>query len=309
MKIDYFCFSVPSLNTTDFVIEDTDSENVRWIKEQDMALMESVCEKDMLIVFDRETKKFYDKRGEIDVQGKVIFPRCFIPYASEFMAALQDARAISIQTEEDCEKITNWPNFIQPVHRQVISTTYGEFQENCEKYRTIFKSLFFKTALKTHTHCILDYYGHIDVGGEKLFFSKPPVWHVAPNDSVFLSEAFERIEDKENEMSCREYRVFVLDHELLSISRSYVDYPTEVPDEVRIFVEEQIKRASLIPGFPRSYVLDVGQMKVNGAPVVDIIEYNPIASSGLEVCNQLTDALLKRNSMLRARAKKEESIE
>lgn len=95
-------------------------------------------------------------------------------------------------------------------------------------------------------------------------------------------------------MDCKEYRAFILNNSLLSVSRSYVDYPTEVPNEVKLFVEEQIHKATSVPDFPSSYVLDVGQVLMNDKEVIDIIEYNSISSSGLEVCNLLVDELLKQ---------------
>ena len=66
-----------------------------------------------------------------------------------------------------------------------------------------------------------------------------------------------------------------------------------MPNEVKLFVEEQINKVSSLPDFPSSYVLDVGQVLMNGKKVIDIIEYNPISSSGLEVCNLLVDELVK----------------
>ncbi len=113
-------------------------------------------------------------------------------------------------------------------------------------------------------------------------------------DSIFLSDAFEPIEDKENNMDCKEYRIFVLYNTLLSISRSYVDYPTVIPNSVKLFAEEQINRVSSIHDFPNSYVLDIGQVMIDGREVIDIIEYNPISSSGLEVCNLLVDELINQ---------------
>ena len=62
--------------------------------------------------------------------------------------------ALSIQTKEDLKKNMNWPQKIQPVHRRIIQTTYENFQNNIEKYKSIFK-----TAKKSHTHCILKYFG------------------------------------------------------------------------------------------------------------------------------------------------------
>jgi len=293
MKIDYFCFSVPSLGTTDYSISENDDENTIWIKTKEQELMDAAKANNMLIVFDRNTKKFYMGSEEIEVMDKVIFPRSFITTEEELLNQLEENGALSIQIKEDLREIMNWPQKIQPVHRKIIQTTYGNFQNSVEKYRTIFKNIFFKTAKKSHTHCILKYYGYIDIGGKKLFATKPTLWNIALDDSIFLSEVFESIEDKENNTDCKEYRAFVLNNSLLSISRSYIDYPTEVPNEVILFVEEQINKTSSVPNFPSSYVLDVGQVLIDGNEVIDIIEFNPISSSGLEVCNHLVDELVK----------------
>lgn len=297
MEIDYFCFSVPNITLNDYVINEDDDENTIWIKTKEKELMDLAKENNMLILFDRSVKRFYMGHEEIDVKGKIIFPRYFIPYEEELLNVLEENGAISIQTSYDLKKITNWPEMIQPIHRIVISTTYGEFQKNYEKYKSTFKNIFFKTAEKSHTHCILKYFGHIEIGENKFFVTKPTLWNVSLEDTVFLSEAFESIEDEKNNMDCIEYRAFVLNNTLLSISRSYVDYPTEVPIEVEKFVEEQLNRASLILGFPQSYVLDVGQVSIDGKQVIDIIEYNSISSSGLEVCNHLVDEILMQKQV------------
>ena len=293
MKIDYFCFSVPSLCTTDYSIGKNDDENTIWMKTKEQELMDAAKANDMLIVFDRNTKKFYMGSEEIDIKDKVIFPRSFISNEKELLNQLEEKGALSIQTEEDLQKIMNWPQKIQPVHRKIIQTTYEDFQNNVEKYKSAFKNIFFKTVEKSHTHCILKYFGYIDLEGEKYFVTKPALWNIALEDSIFLSDVFEPIEDVENDMDCKEYRAFVLNDSLLSISRSYVDYPTEVPNEVILFVEDQINKISSAKNFPSSYVLDVGQVLMDGKEVVDIIEFNPISSSGLEVCNYLVDELVK----------------
>jgi len=304
MKIDYFCFSVPRLGMTDYDISENDNENTIWIKNKEKELMEKAKEKNMLIEFDRTNKKFYINNEEIDVHDNVIFPRSFMPYEEELLSYLENNGALSIQTREDLKNIMNWPQKIQPIHRKIIQTTYKEFQNNAEYYKSIFKNIFFKTAKKSHTHCILKYVGHIDIGGEKFFATKPTLWNVSLEDSIFLSDAFESIEDEENNMDCKEYRIFVLNDTLLSISRSYVDYPTAVPDSVKLFAEEQINRVSSISDFPNSYVLDVGQVLVDGKAVIDIIEYNSISSSGLEVCNLLVEELLNQESFPKSFVKK-----
>lgn len=59
MDIDYFCFSVPNLSLNDYVISENDDENTIWIKTKEKELMNSAKENNMLILFDRTTKKFY----------------------------------------------------------------------------------------------------------------------------------------------------------------------------------------------------------------------------------------------------------
>lgn len=38
-------------------------------------------------------------------------------------------------------------------------------------------------------------------------------------------------------MDCKEYRIFVLNNSHLSISRSYIDYPTIIDDDIIKFTE------------------------------------------------------------------------
>lgn len=299
MKIDYFCFSVPSLNSTDYVITPNDDENEVWVKTKEKELLEEASNNNMLIVYDRTTKKFYKDEIEFDISGLNIFPRCSLANQEELLSQIKNFNGNSITTVEEIATITNWPTLIQPVHRKVISTTYEEFAQNCEKYKEMFHRLFFKTAKKSCNSVILKDYQRVEFKNESgdnaiFLMTTPPIRNVVSEDTVFLSEAVQRIDDPENDMDCREYRVFVLDHNLLSISRSYIDYPTEVPEEVKMFAEEQIKKASLIPDFPGSYVLDIGQVKMNEKEVIDIIEYNSICSAGLEVSNLLIEELLSK---------------
>ena len=120
MKIDYFCFSIPSLYQNDYILNKKDDENDIWIKHKEKELMDSARENNILIVFDRTTKKFYMNNKEFDVKGKVIFPRSFILYEEELLTKLEENGAISIQTMKDIENIENWPQKIQPIYRNNI---------------------------------------------------------------------------------------------------------------------------------------------------------------------------------------------
>lgn len=100
--------------------------------------------------------------------------RSFILYEEELLAQLEEHGAISVQTRNDVKKIENWPQRIQPVYRKVIQTDYREFQLHVEDYKSIFKSIFFKTAKKTHTHCILKYCEFIDFGEKNFLLQNQP---------------------------------------------------------------------------------------------------------------------------------------
>ncbi len=296
MDIEYLCFSVPSIDGTDDIIHDGDDENTIWIKTKDRELRETAKRNNMSIVFDRTTKKFYKLGQEFDISGKVIFPRSHIAYEKELISNILEQGGIPIETMEDYDKIIDWPNFIKPVHRKLVVTTYKEFIENAESYRTMFQRIFLKTAIKSRIRHILTAFGTINIEGEDFFFTKPPLFDLKKDDTIFLSEAFKPISDPENDMSCKEYRVFVVNDSLLSISRSYVDYETQVPEAVTAFAELQIERISKVPEFPSSYVLDIGQVLMDGKEVIDMIEFNPICSSGLEVSHKLVEEILKRKN-------------
>lgn len=168
MKIDYFCFSVPYLGTTDYSISENDDENTIWIKTKEQELMDAAKANDMLIVFDRNTKKFYMVSEEIEIRDKVIFPRSFISTEKAFLNQLEENGALSIQTKEDLIEIMNWPQKIQPIHRRIVQMTYEGFQNNAEKYKLFFKNIFLKTVEKSHAHCILKYFGYIDLGEKSI---------------------------------------------------------------------------------------------------------------------------------------------
>ena len=59
MKIDCFCFSAPWLVTTNYNISENDDDNTIQIKTKEQELIDFVKDKDVMIVFDRNTKKFY----------------------------------------------------------------------------------------------------------------------------------------------------------------------------------------------------------------------------------------------------------
>lgn len=104
MEIDYFCFSVPSLTSNDYVINEEDDEDTIWIKFKEKELMDAAKENNLLVIFDRNTKKFYIDNKEINLKGKIVFPRSFISYEEELLIYLEQNGAESIQKIYDLKK-------------------------------------------------------------------------------------------------------------------------------------------------------------------------------------------------------------
>lgn len=156
--------------------------------------------------------------------------------------------------------------------------------------------LFFKTVVKG-TRILNLRYGTIDFGDAELFWTKPPIFDMNDDVEIMLSPVFDVIEDPQNNAHEREYRAFVVDGKLYSISRSYIDWPTEVPQEVIDYTKNKINQISK-SNFVKSYVLDVTECIVNDKKVIDVVEANPICCAGLEVCNDLLSPLIKDKNNL-----------
>ena len=297
MNIDYFCFSVPSLNTTDLIFKKSDDENVHLFKIKELELMQNAKRKHMLIVFNRQDKKFYDEFGRVDVKDKVIFPRSLIIYEQELLNALSSSLANTLETNEDALKIEKWPLYIKPLYREVIVTTFAEFRNNALKYKEYFKNIFIQTSKKSDIHFILKNYGYLDLGYKKMFISKPKI-NLRDDEQIFLSEAFKYVGDFNN-IDSNIYRAFIINKELISIARCHLRYKCFIPEEVIFFVNDLLKQINEVKDFPSSYTLDVGEMIIDGKRVIDIIEFNSLCSSGLELGNNLVKEITRKKILKR----------
>lgn len=285
MKIDYYCWTEKSLGISDWALAEYDDENMRWVKTQELKQIEKAQKQDKFIVFDRTTKCFYKNGKEIDIKDKVVFPRAFTYYEKELMTELERAGAKSLQTIEDYEKIINWPLMIQPEHRRVKETTYGDFAENYKQYRKEFgRRIFFKTVEKTSKTTIiksLKIYKNLIMVNPRVLVNR--------KEKIIISKVFKNIPDFKNKMFKHEYRCIVLDGKISTLSRSYIDYPTKVPKEVCDFAKFIVEKIDKTAKFPKNYVIDLGQVRQGLKKYVDIIEFNPITCSGLEIGNSFVN--------------------
>lgn len=302
----YFCYSVPSLGETDYDIDGNEDENKLWVKTQEQKMMLQAKKQDKLIEYDRSTNKFYKNLEEINIKGLNIFPRSPIDESKNLIETIINNGGNCLETLNDYEKITNWPLYVGTINRKTVLTTYQEFQDNYLKYKDIFKKVFLKTTRKSNIHHSLKSFGKIKTmflvtdnllsgndfstnkskqAADGIFMTNPPLFNLSSDENIILSETFEKISDEHND--CLEYRVFVINNELYSISRSYVDYDTELSKDIFYFAIDQINIIKEQNNFPANYVMDITKARINGKEVIDIIEFNPICCSGLEVSHNL----------------------
>ena len=163
------------------------------------------------------------------------------------------------------------------------------FKENYSKYKELMPQLFFKTVNKGLRLKNFDY-GVETIGERSYFYTKPRIVNIYDNTPIMLSPMYKNIFDRENRTFKKEYRAFVVDGELYSISRSFLNYHVDVPQYVVDYANKKIEEINTT-NFVKNYVLDITECIVNNKQVVDIIEANPICCAGLEVSNDLLNPI------------------
>ena len=92
------------MDITDYCIVKNDDENTICIKTKEQELMDLAKANNMLIVFDRNTKKFYIGSEEIEVKDKVIFHRSFISTEEEPFKSIRKKWCTKYSIERRFEK-------------------------------------------------------------------------------------------------------------------------------------------------------------------------------------------------------------
>ena len=87
-------------------------------------------------------------------------------------------------------------------------------------------------------------------------------------------------------MEKKEYRVFVIEGKIVSISR-FTDYVFH-KIEPSIY-EKALKITSNLKGFPSSYVIDFFEYEKNGNKKFDVLGFTPSPASGTYLYNSIID--------------------
>lgn len=246
--------------------------------------MDYAKELGVYIFYDENKDKFFDKDGiEFDIKGKSIFPRTGVYQQETLSNAIIDHEGNPLVTKEDYEKTTNWPNYIKTKRKNIIISGKN-ILENPIGILSLFGDgqIFFKTK-------------------EKNFAEVIATTNFLKDDSSIMQAIEEHKEEdfiisdvvsiEEDEFGLLEYRAFIINNKIMNISR-VSDYllsnvPQEVIDKLNGVMLE-LKETN----FPKSYVIDFFIYKNElGIDEVDVLECNPIISSGLYLYNSVFEQI------------------
>ncbi|MBE5822026.1 MAG: hypothetical protein E7311_05525 [Clostridiales bacterium] len=293
MHIDYYCFPTKTGDISVYMDTDQYTNHREFIHYQyakeDVLL---AIEKSKLLLFDLRNNTFIDEKGnEVDISGKVIFPRSTIQEADILMEYLEKTDAKPITARKDYEIIENWFHTIK-TKREFRITTLGELNENLDKYEKIYgKSMFIKTIQKgiSGVHIIFDV-NFDNKDGSKTAkkvlldstFHNFHLAHYSGDTPILIYPAVSILKDTYGR---REWRAFVVNNELLCLSR-FSDNVVPIEDYIYEKVKDKIKECE--GKIPSSYVVDFFEYTdENNETIFDIVEFNPIIASGVFQNNDL----------------------
>lgn len=222
------------------------------------------------IFFNEEQNCFFNcKHQKVNIKGKKILIISDIFRLEEILDLIDDFEGIPINSIEDIEKVKHWSQFVETYHRD-ISIIRGKDFENLSFLTYLFEkygvngSIFLKTVEK-------DFHGVIsiiDIVEPNSPFRKAMKHHLL--DEFMISPVITIDEDN---LGKQEYRAFIHNRKITSISRPLHKTYHQIPEQVVHFINGVI--AELPDDFPNYFVLDVAS--VNGK--LDILEFNPIETA------------------------------
>lgn len=232
------------------------------------------------IFYDENVDAFFDKDGiPFDIKDKKIFPRTGVLQAKTLVDAIIKHGGYSLVTNEDFDKTTNWPYYIKTKRNNIILSG-KQILENPQMIINIFGNdkVFFKTKHKNYSEIIKV----SNFFEQESAFLKTIKEH--EDEDFIISDA---VSIEEDEYGLIEYRAFIVNNEIINISRvsGYLlgFIPKEVLDKSNDIINN-LKKTD----FPKSYVLDLFiYNNEKNKKVVDVLECNPIISSGLYLYNSV----------------------
>lgn len=239
--------------------------------------MEYAKELGNYIFYNQDNDLFLDKdENVIDIKGKTIFARSGILQYEKLIDAIIRHGGKSITNKEDFDKVLNWPKYLK-TERKMILASGKDLINAREALTSIFKSdkVFFKTKQKNFSNIVkLEELLNINSSLVKTI-------EVHQNEDFIISEEVQIIADKYGN---QEYRTFIVNGEILNISRIHNYLLEKTPEKVLEKAREVVNILNKAD-FPKNYILDLFVYKENENIKVDILELNPIECSGTYLYN------------------------
>ena len=300
MKIDFYCFPTKTGNLSVFrdLKQYIDREE-RFYYQCTQEDVFRALERGKLLLFDLRNNTFLSEHGkEVDITGKVIFPRSTIADAKLLLNAIEEKGGCSIMKLEDYDEVEYWFKKVQ-TNRKYKLTTLVELAKNLDQYCEEFgNEMFIKTVFKgvsglcyilsvgdivTYISDAVNMRGKISNG--KILVDSINVSVSSsikdPNAEILVYKPVNIVMDN---FGRREWRAFVVNNELLSLSRCSDE---QVPVEKYVYNMVRSLIAEVKGKMPASYVMDVFEYYEGDQIIFDILEFNPIISSGVYRNNDL----------------------
>lgn len=293
MKSIFVCYTAPTTNNP----YNSKKEEIEY----------ALKNENNVLFYDEITDSFYNANGEIqDIAGLRIFFRTNISKEEIIREAILRQGGYSLNTKDNIDKIKQWSKFI-PTKRNLILATGKEILENKNLKSRIFdmqidNEIFLKTVQKNFSDTI-----NIDEFIERKY-GLIDALELHSTEEFMISEKVEIIED---EYGKQEYRCFVLDGKIKSISRPLFSTPHPIPEEVKEEAQKLLEHIIRIADFPTTFSMDMAHYMIpkRNVAIYDIVELNPLEATGEYLYNTIWEnAIAKRKNEADAIMTKEQLL-
>ncbi len=203
------------------------------------AEMNEAKKRNCFIYYNKNYDVFFNQNDEkIDVKCKKVFPVVGVLDEKIIISALIKQGAIIRNSIEDIDKIKEWFKYVQVNRKMIDFKGYDLDRPSFLEYIKAYfnkEQLFLKTKEKDYNGIISIY----DLFNQESDLRKAFNYH--QNDTFLLAE----IKNKDfDEMGYIEYRAFIIDGKITSISRMVEDIYHQIDQEVLDFIENTIKKSA-----------------------------------------------------------------
>lgn len=231
------------------------------------------------IFYDSTLKTFLDYEGnEVDIKDMLLFPRTGWSQIYDMNYAIVEHGGHPILTNEEIDIVVSWPNYFKTIRGMRIvkgkDLLVPSIIDDIE--RSYGNEIFFKTKDK-------DFHDVISIDllrDPECAFYKTILHHL--EDEFIISEEIDVVNDN---YGVKEYRCFVVNGELMNISRMTVSVFHSIEQDVLNKAMEVVNKLS--DPFPKSYSFDLLEYEKDGERIIDVSEFNPIHEAGLYLYNSV----------------------